>query len=482
MFVLALILACTASAARRRAVRVTPPSTWNAQLTVNATGQVTVGPKTIASSSRLLATWIAPAFTIDHYVLTANEVAGGPPLTFVVTSTSTELTNLESGTQYRIELRACIDAACASSIASETSVLQTTTDEYWQIRGTGSSFSTAERIVSDGNTKPFAIRTQTGVTQLYYDPSVSNEKGVKLATSNDPLTAFTPLSGFGFLRGDGAGKMGTGPATFQIVPLSPRLGSKIRIVWEAAGSDQLGRIYSRDSVDGPVGRDFHSGMPTICQENDLAAGAPCAATLLIGVEGDTARANAHLRQARQNKIGLPLLDEETWDETPGTFMVLTAHLTDTTCSATFFNAGFAVWDGAQWNVQYAANGCPKLIPAVQAPMPLHLGGSRYKLYFNQNSGNASLKPLKLLYANGAASGDPDLVEFEDWETADRVRTIHVLWPNGVELTEAENSQFDDYQVWMPTRDRSLQVMYSNMNCPGGACGPPFIGMAILVNP
>jgi hypothetical protein len=115
-------------------------------------------------------------------------------------------------------------------------------------------------------------------------------------------------------------------------------------------------------------------------------------------------------------------------------------------------------------------------------MPLHLGGARYKLYFNQNSGNASLKPLKLLYANGAATGDPDLVEFEDWETADRVRTIHVLWPNGVELTEAENSQFDDYQVWMPTRDRSLQVMYSNMNCPNGACGPPFIGMAILVNP
>jgi hypothetical protein len=432
----------------------------------------------------LRATWNAPASAVDHYVLTATEIAGGPPLTFSANaSMSIELTNLESGTEYRVDIRACIDAACTSSIAGDATASATTTDEYWQVRGTGSSFSTADRIVADGNTKPFAIRSETtGTTQLYYDPSNSNEKGVKIATSNDPLTAFTPVSGFGFLRGDSAGHMGAGPATFQIVPLSPRLGGKIRIYWEAAASDQRGRIYSRDSVDASLGRDFHSGAPTICQESDVAAGAPCAAMLLIGVEGDAARAHPKIRQARQNKLGLPLLDATTWDETPGTFMIVTAHLTDTVCSATFFNAGYAVWDGAQWNLQYASNGCPKLIPAVQAPMPVHLGGTRYKLYFNQNGGVPTFKPLKLLYANGAATGDPALVEFEDWETADRVRDIHVLWPSGVELTDIEISLFDDYQVWMPTRDRSLQVMYSNMSCPNGACGPPFIGAAVLVNP
>jgi hypothetical protein len=432
---------------------------------------------------------------VDRYVITATETAGGAPLTFAVASgaTSTELPRLESGTQYRIELRACTDAACTSSIAADASATAATSDEYWQIRGTGSSFSTAAHIVSDGNTKPFAIRWPgdtgaplAGMTQLYYDPNVGAEKGIKLATSSDPSANFTPLSGYGFLRSDAAGRMGTGPATFQVVPLSARLGGKVRILWEASGTDGRGRVYSADSMDGWTGRDFNSGAPTICQEADLAPGRPCAATLLLGVESDPVSPTPKFSQARQLKVAVPLLDSWTWDATPGTFMVVTAHLTDASCSAAFFNAAFAIWDGARWNVLYAANGCPKLIPSVQAPFPVHLGGARYKLYFNDNQSGAgpltAFKPLKLLYADGTATGDPSLVEFEDWETRERMREIHVLWPSGVELTDVEESSFDDFQVWMPTADPSLQLIYSNMSCPNGACGAPFIGMATLINP
>lgn len=492
MLVLALMLVCDEAAARRRAVRTTP-SLWRAELTASATGQITIAGKTIASSSQLLTTWTAPNSAIDHYVITAIETAGGPPLTFPASSTSTVLTNLESGTEYQIGIRGCIDAACASSITADAATLATTTEEYWQVRGSGSSFSSADKIVSDGNTKPFAVRYESeagsslaGTTQLYYDPINASEKGIKIATSTDPATSFTPVSGFGFLRGDSAGHMGTGPATFQVVALSSRLGAKMRIFWEAAGSNQHGRIYSRDSVDGWTGRDFNSSAATVCRENDVAAGAACAATLLIGVEGDVENPSSTFRQARQLKLGLPLLDSWTWDEAPGTFMVVTAHLTDVRCSSTFFNAAYAVWDGARWNVQYASDGCPKLIPGVQAPMPVHIGGTRYKLYFNNNKGVSggvdAFKPMKLLYADGVTGGNPTLVEFEDWETADRVRDIHILWPTGVELTDVEKSLFDDYQIWMPTRDPSLQVMYSNMSCPNGGCGPPFIGMAVLLNP
>ncbi|HVR39241.1 MAG TPA: fibronectin type III domain-containing protein [Thermoanaerobaculia bacterium] len=481
VFALIATIACSADAARRRVVSSGPPS-WSAQLSATS----------VTSSSRLALAWTALNRALDHYAINAIETAGGPPLSFTAASnaTSLELTRLESGTQYRVEIRACIDAACASSIAADASTLATTSDEYWQIRGTGSSFSTAARIVSDGNTKPFAIRWESeagaslaGTTQLYYDPNSPSEKGIKIATSSDPSASFTSISGFGFLRGDSSGHMGTGPATFQVVPLAT---GKIRIFWESTDADGKARIYSRDSVDGWTGRDFNSGAATQCQEQDVAAGGACAATLLVGVQGDAINGNPKIKEARQLKIGVPLLDAWTWNEAPGTFMVLTEHLVDQSCSTSFFNAGFALWDGTKWNVQYAANGCPKLIPDLQAPMPVHIGGARYKLYFNQNinnSGNAGVfKPLRMLYADGAATGNPSTVEFEDWETIDRARTVHVRWPSGIELTGVETSQFDDFQVWMPTRDPSLQIIYSNMACPNNGCGPPFLGMATLLNP
>lgn len=115
-------------------------------------------------------------------------------------------------------------------------------------------------------------------------------------------------------------------------------------------------------------------------------------------------------------------------------------------------------------------------------MTVHLGGKRDKLYFSHNTGSFASKPLKILYADGAATGDPSRVEFEDWEGIARAREVHILWPGGTELSEAEESMFDDFQAWMPAGDPALQVIYSNMSCPNNGCGAPFIGMAVLLNP
>ena len=43
------------------------------------------------------------------------------------------------------------------------------------------------------------------------------------------------------------------------------------------------------------------------------------------------------------------------------------------------------------------------------------------------------------------------------------------------------SALDDYMIFMPTGNPSLQIMYANMSTPGTGLAP-FIGMAVLVNP
>lgn len=482
-----LLLTVTAAGAQTRRRASSPPTPWTANPTA-ATITTTTGSQSIASSSRIRLSWNAAPGTIHHYAITATE-SGGVPLSYSATASPFDLGALESATEYTIAIAACLDASCSRTIASTETVKAKTEEEYWQIRGTGRSFATAHRIVSDGNTKPYALYWGAGAgaslegrAQLYYDPIGAEEKGVKIGTLAAPVTnvdsiaSYTPLSGYGFRRGDAAGRAGTGPATFQPVALAT---GSVRLFYEAEGSDGRGRIYAIDSRDGFVGRDFNRGPATRCEETDLRSGGDCEPLLLIGTDLE---GNPRLRAARQFKLGLPLLDDWRWDGSPGSFMIFTAHLTDSTCSATFFNAGHAVFDGSRWNVQYDSNGCPKLIPGVQAPMPVHLGGVRYKLYFNHNTGSAARKPLKILHADGRATGSASLVDFEDWETIATARDVHVLWPDGSELTEEEESMFDDYQVWMPTGDPLVQVIYSNMSCPANACGPPFIGMAVLVNP
>jgi hypothetical protein len=169
-------------------------------------------------------------------------------------------------------------------------------------------------------------------------------------------------------------------------------------------------------------------------------------------------------------------------------MWFTTEWPDGRCSRFGFNSAYAVWNGVRWTVAYAPDGCPKMLPGAQAPAVAHLGGARYKLYFNlhQTPGaptdpRISLKPMRMLYADPDTTGDPTVADFEDWETLNAARQVHYLWPNGALLTEDEESRLDDYVVLAPTADPERLVMYSNMSSTG-LNALPFIGSAVLINP
>lgn len=91
-----------------------------------------------------------------------------------------------------------------------------------------------------------------------------------------------------------------------------------------------------------------------------------------------------------------------------------------------------------------------------------------------------MKPMQMIYADGAATGDASIVEFEDWEQIDAAREIHYVFADGTPLTEAEESRLDDYVMLAPTSDPAVLIMYSNMSATGTT--PPFIGSAVLINP
>jgi hypothetical protein len=101
----------------------------------------------------------------------------------------------------------------------------------------------------------------------------------------------------------------------------------------------------------------------------------------------------------------------------------------------------------------------------------------------------------LAYGDPGISGDPDLLDYADWEEVSAARTLTVLAPNGTELDEDSRSRFDDFVVFSPTGEPDLRVAYSNMSCsedncgcsndPGSAlppCPEPFIGTLLLLNP
>jgi hypothetical protein len=456
------------------------------------------------SSSRVHVAW-TPVEGVDHFELEAMGAPGDRVrATAEATATTAMLTTLRSSTSYRIAVRACLDSACSRALsAPETTAM--TAAEIWQVLGTGDGFGAATHIVPDGNTKGSLLRWGSdappdlaGRVQLYYDPMVLQEKGIKLATlpaapTRDPasLTAFQPLAGYGMLRSHNpsAGE-DRGPATFQAVALSPSMGGGVRIFFEGViEGTTIASVYWVDSVDGYVGRDFHSGTPTQCQAAEIVPGGPCGTTLAVGVAKD---GNAGVAQARQAKLVQPTLSDWRWDGAVGTPMIVTLHLESdlASCSQTFFNAGYAVYDGKSWKLEYSGD-CPKLWPGVQAPMPIDVGNGRHKLYFSAHPltpgppgmGMGDNKPLRVTYADAAATGDASRLEFEDWEGSEEARDITIVWPSGAELGVAEKSMFDDFGIAYPTGEADYLVMVSNMSCPAAApCGAPFVGAAVWLNP
>jgi hypothetical protein len=494
--------------------------TWPAGLQVERAGEFPHAWRRIPSSSSLRARWAPPSRPVSLYVLVAVEARSAVQVETTGVAREVVFTDLKAATSYDVYLRACLDPRCAEYLEADPPARAETEAEYWAIQGHGSGFENAARLVADGNVGshafvygPWAGPELDGRIQLYYTPLQRDEKGVKLAEQVHPAdgsieaaSAFRGVSGYGLLRicqplpgppgGQptpdpacaGSRSMVTNLALYQAVPLTPEAGGKVRLYFEAEAFDGRTRIHYLDSQDGYLGRDFHRGRPTRCETDaDYSPGGGCEPTLAIGVDLDGARGNPNLRNARQFKIGYPTLESWAWDMRPGTFMWFTTEWADWRCSPYGFNFAYAVWDGARWQVDSQPDGCPRLLAGAQAPAPVHLGGGRYKLYFNRHPHPAAaapglpLKPVHVLYADARSTSDPMNVEFDDWEPREAARKVHYLWPDGGALSLEDESTLDDYFMFAPTRDPRRLIMYTNLSRAGGG-SLPFLGSAVLINP
>lgn len=483
-----------------------PPS----GVAVSGPSQQTVGSFSFGSSSRLTASWSAPtSFGVHHFEVIATESVGGTRtgVSAATGEVSATLTGLKAATTYRVMVKACKDAAC-TLYGAAAPVSATTSTEYWQLQGSGASIGSLTKVVSDGNARLSATRigpdsgtANAGRVQFYYGPMATpgSTASLAVAVGNAAASAATPSSYLSFTSKAGSSGLFTpttssaarsiaSVATGQGVPLAANLGNKIRVFFEAAGSDGKTRIFSVDSKDGFVGQDFNSGAALTCSTDaDYASTGGCAPTLVIGVDGDATGGNLRIKNARQNKVAFPTQTDWRWDGAPGAFMVFT---TDSVaaCSTVQQNHGYAVWDGTRWNVQYRADGCPKLFTSAQACLPMHVGGARYKMYCGDPSITAGkvtgsslpfLGPKKLLYADGSGSGADATVDFEDWEAQTASRDIAFLWPNGTRLDDKAEGYIDDYHFLAPTGSLDLQVGYLTIT---DGVVVPFAVAAILLNP
>ena len=482
---------------------------WNPALAVQTVKPQTVGASSFTSSSKLLVRWTAPtAFSASSYEITASESLKKTvvTLTSAAGKTSDTLKGLKSGTQYSITIKACTDVVCKTVAVCGSAANGTTSEEYWQLQGTGNSLTTLSKIVSDGNTLNYAFvygawahDSVRGYIRYYYNPLGGTEKGTKPARSvripqtGDiaSVTTFTGYTGYGLTftgyAAGGRGLKAIGQA--QAVPYQ----GKVRLFFEAQTDDNRTRIYQLDSKDGYGGIDFNAGASTLCKEvADFGAGGNCDYAMVLGTENDGSLANPNITDIRQFKIAYPTQESWLWDGKAGAFMAATFDLKGagpgipasmkTTCAKYRFTTGFATWNGMKWTLEYNGT-CPKLFDGMQAPAFVHLGSNRYKLYFNYNktlidkmhSPFTDTKPMHVLYAEASGA----TMKFEDFETVPQSRPLHYLWPNGTLLDEAQESKLDDYHFFAPTGNLEFQVQYTNIS---SATSVPFVAAAVLLNP
>jgi hypothetical protein len=485
---------------------VTPAGAVNGPTTVAVSNvsERTVGSSRITSSSRLSVSWRAPSgYTIDHYEIIVSETVLGTSATVTVpaSETSRVITGLKAATTYSITVRACANAACTQSGASSPTS-GTTSEEYWQMQGTGNSVAGLTRIVSDGNARISATRFGPDATggnasrlQLYYGPMPSlgsHQPALAVATTSEATDArvaasylnFTSMAGTtGLISPTSAATLISEIATGQGVPLS---NGRVRLFFEAIGGDGKRRISYLDSQDEYTGRDFNAGTSGVCVTTADYQSGGCVPTIALALESDP-DGNSKIRSALQFKIGYPTLNDWRWNGEAGTFMVFTTE-PFSGCSASSAVRGlhaYAAWTGSRWQVQYDAAGCPKFFANVQAMFPMHVGDGRYKMYFGEPSSDRGtspfpiLGPKKLIYADALTGGSSRVVDFEDWESTTAGRNVIFVWPNGEVLSDTAEGFIDDFHFLSPTGSLDLQVMY--MAITDGVIAP--IGAAaVLLNP
>ena len=379
-------------------------------------------------------------------------------------------------------------------------------EEYWQLVGTGNTYAAATRVVDDGSTLSYAFRYGQGAdsdlintTKFYYNPThdAGWVNGVRTASNGSTdatptaISHFTPTaSGLKVVCDMKNVQECSATDAFymnasQAIPLAA--SKKVRLFFEASDLSVVGpanttQIFSLDSYDGYRGEDFNSGASTVCggaKSTDYAPTGPCAPTLVVATNEETG-----LAQARQFKIGFPKLTSWLWDESPGTFMVITG---SDRCAQTNDGLFYAQYESNRWKVIKDDKGCAKpLVPYAHGPIVTHQGGGKYKLYYEDIMSNVSVgtvtKPLRFITADAARTGDPDLVDFEDWDAYTAAQEVTFLWPDGTQLTGDEESGLGDHFIYAPDGVGS-QVMYMNLGGFDNRTSPTAstgIGMAVPV--
>jgi len=480
-----------------------PPPAWESGLVVSTVDAVEIETVSYNSSSQLLVEWSPPPEDYSQVRLEVTDLSTG--LTDTVTPgaglTSHPLTNLKAATGYSVAIIACATDICDEGIDGGVAGGQTA-DEVWQLLGTGHNLDGLTNIVADSNAKAHAFvygesapEELRGRIQLYYGAMGGFGGSLSVATSNRTADAddessysdFTSHVGSSGVVEPEAGTplvewIGTG----QGVPLSDELGGGVRLFFEARGSDGTTRLLSLDSEDGYLGRDFNSGPAEYCSlAAHYQAGGGCHPAVEIGAAGDEVAPAAGINNVRQQKVGVPTLTSWQWGGNAGTFMVFTTGAING-CSDSQKNHGYAVYDGNTWSVQYATSGCPELFKGVQAMAPLHLGGGRFKIQFGNpdetegalGSNLPFLGPKRIIYGDAARSGDPEVLDFEDWDPVDEARDLTFLWPDGEVFDATAEGYIDDFVVLTPTFDIDHQVQFVVLT---DGQQIPFTSVAILRN-
>jgi len=487
-------------AASVKAISSNPDAPTN--VSVAATDGKTAGTQSFSSSTKLAVSWSAPGYAVDHYEISAVESIKNTTVTTASASSPVTLGGLKAATAYQVTVKACKDSACQSA-ASAAAVSAATSPEYWQLQGTGNGYANATRAVKDGSVLSWVMHWGTeagslaGRHEYFYKTVAAGRDGVAIATTAGTATDVATLTSFVTDTALGLRNPCTPPAytdcasnsgaleinALQAIPVAA--GKTVRLYMEATSLKETGsptRIYSLDSKDGLTGQRYSSNAAkTYCGgsgSTDYAPGGACALTTVIGLSGDSVKPSP-LKQARQFKIGYPTLDSWLWNGAAGTYMIVTG---DDACGK-YSNALFyAVYDGTDWTVQSDGSGCAKaLVAKAHGPVLVHLGAAQYKLYYEDQSGGMSGKPLRLLYGNGAASGK---VDFDAWESSASAREVYFLWPDGTLLDAQDESGLGDHMI-VSDSNLASQFMFHNLGgfdnakSPSGSLG---LGISKLLNP
>jgi hypothetical protein len=466
-----------------------------------------------ASSTKLKVHWEEQI--ADTYEIKITDTITNIEKEIIMSDGKTDLVvmNLKAGTAYIISVEACGNGNC--ELLGTTT--KATEEEYWQIQGSGNSYEEATEVIEESSVLSYAIEYDDwapeelqGETIISFlgQPTLGEASGIEFAKStNEDNSAFERIDGYklqhacdfstameknedGLLPNPNQERECFGPwymstiQAFQIIPLESGI---MRLMFESSDREHNTRIMYLESQDGYAGLDYNrEEEETVCiTEEDWNNG--CKPTLAIGLEGDDEYGDTGLIQARQFKIGYSKMKSWLWDESEGTFMIITGA---DSCEQTRDGLFYAVWSGTQWNVEKDDDGCAQpLVEFAHGPVIVDLSPTSYKVYYEEQrdwiADHETPKPFQMIYADATSTGDPNIIDLEDWEQESVGRDVHFIWPNGDLVPDEVEPGLGDHYIYLPTNDLNYQVMYMNL---GGFDdktwnkGSSGIGMAVLVNP